>query len=76
MKMGVIEGHKISWWVWAGNVKIPRTSHMRGTWGYDATCSCGWKTRSGGAVKQYIQKEIYWHKLEAKIEQENLIQAS
>ncbi len=55
--------HKITWYVWAGSEKIRRTSRMRGTWGYDVTCSCGWETRTGGAVKRYITDEIYFHKL-------------
>jgi hypothetical protein len=55
--------HRITWWVWVGSEKIRRTASMRGTWGYDATCSCGWETRTGGAVKRHITDEIYFHKL-------------
>ena len=54
--------HRITWWVWAGSEKIRRTSKMRGTWGYDASCACGWETRTGGAVKRCISDEIYYHK--------------
>lgn len=60
--MGMTE-HKITWWVYAGSEKIRRTAKMRGTWGYDVTCSCGWETRTGGAVKRYIADEVYFHKL-------------
>jgi hypothetical protein len=55
--------HRISWWVYAGSERIPRTARMRGTWGYDVTCSCGWETRTGGAVKRYISDEVYFHKM-------------
>lgn len=59
--------HKIRWWVWAGNERIPRNAQMRGQWGYDATCSCGWDTHTGGAVRSYVEKEIYFHKSEHKL---------
>ena len=59
--------HKISWWVWndmqTPQVLIRRTRHMIGRWGYEATCTCGWKTRTGGAIKAYIQREIQLHKI-------------
>ena len=55
--------HKITWWVWAGSEKIRRTASMRGTWGYDATCSCGWETHTGGAIRSYIESEIRLHRL-------------
>lgn len=54
--------HKIRWFVWAGREKIPHTAMMRGTWGYDVECSCGWKTHTGGATKRHIQEEIWLHK--------------
>jgi hypothetical protein len=54
--------HKVRWFVWAGGEKIPRTSTMRGFWGYDVECSCGWKTRTGGATKRYITNEVWYHK--------------
>ena len=34
-------GHAISWFVRAGDEMIPRQASMRGTWGYDARCTCG-----------------------------------
>jgi hypothetical protein len=54
--------HRISWWVWAGDQKIRRAATMRGTWGYDVTCSCGWETRTGGATLRYIRDEVWHHK--------------
>jgi hypothetical protein len=54
--------HQITWYVWAGSEKIRRTATMRGFWGYDATCSCGWETRTGGATKRCITDEVWLHK--------------
>ena len=59
--------HRISWFVYAGGERIPRTAKMRGQWGYDVECSCGeFKTRTGGATKSYIENEIWLHKFETK----------
>jgi hypothetical protein len=30
---------------------------------WDVECSCGWKTRSGGAIKSYMIEEVQNHKL-------------
>lgn len=42
-------------------------SKMRNTKGFihyawEAECSCGWKTNTGGAIKAWIRKEIWDHK--------------
>lgn len=58
----LMSDHRISWYVWAGGVKMRHTSRMRGTWGYDAECSCGWKTRTGGATRRYVAGEVWYHK--------------
>ena len=52
----------IKWFVYAGEEKIRYTSTMRGTWGYDAECSCGWKTTTGGAIKRCVLEEVAMHK--------------
>ena len=52
----------ISWFVYAGSEKIPHTRSMAGTWGYDATCSCGWETRTGGATRSCVEEEVQFHK--------------
>jgi hypothetical protein len=54
---------RISWFVWSGGEKLRRTATMRGWWpGYDAECSCGWATNTGGAIRAYIQREVWFHK--------------
>lgn len=56
--------HKISWFAYvAPGEMIPCNSQMRGTWAYDIKCSCGWESKTGGAVKTYITEEARFHKL-------------
>lgn len=57
-----IAEHRITWFVWAGNEKIRRTATMRGSWGYDVECSCGQKSRTGGATLGYMKGQVYDHK--------------
>lgn len=54
--------HKIRWFVYAGNELIPFQSSMRGQWGYEAKCSCGWQTRTGGALRRYVRSLTEDHK--------------
>lgn len=60
--MTTIKGHRISWYVYAGGERIKRTAAMRGTWGYDAECECGWRTTTGGAVQSHVRAEVEFHK--------------
>lgn len=57
-----MSGHRISWWVYAGRDRIRRTATMRGQWGYDATCTCGWDTQTGGATRGYVTDQVWLHK--------------
>jgi hypothetical protein len=54
--------HRISWYVYVGGERVRRAATMRGTWGYDVTCSCGWETKTGGATKSYVAGEVWLHK--------------
>jgi hypothetical protein len=31
--------------------------------GWDATCSCGWESKTGGAIKASVQNDVENHKL-------------
>jgi hypothetical protein len=53
---------QIKWFVYAGNEKIRREASMRGQWGYDAECSCGWETKTGGATYRCVLDEVMTHK--------------
>jgi hypothetical protein len=54
---------KIRWFVWAGTEKIPHTSKMAGSWGWDAECECGWKSRTGGATRRSVQLDVDLHRM-------------
>jgi hypothetical protein len=43
---------------------------MRGTWpgGYDVVCSCGWESRTGGAIRRAVEDELFDHRLGAQVE--------
>lgn len=53
----------IKWFVYASEEKMRYTSTMRGTWGYDAECSCGWATSTGGAIKRCVLEDVKLHKI-------------
>lgn len=53
---------RIRWYVWAGGQKLAHTANMRGTWGWDAECSCGWDSHTGGATKGSVEREVWFHK--------------
>lgn len=61
-----MKAHRARWFVYAGDEKIPHVSTMRGLWGYDAECSCGWKTRTGGAIKRAVEDELFLHRFDAE----------
>jgi hypothetical protein len=54
---------KITWFVYAGRERIRHTATMRGRWGYDATCTCGWDSHTGGAVLSYVRQVVWEHKV-------------
>ena len=62
--------HRAVWWVWAGSEKIRHTAKMRGTWGYDVTCSCGWESHVGGGTKRYVAELLDDHRLDAQYSKE------
>jgi hypothetical protein len=73
MRVGKLAGHRARWYVWADGpegrpVKIPREATMRGRWGYDVTCECGWQTNTGGATRTWIEGELMVHRILAEID--------
>lgn len=57
-----MKAHRAKWFVYAGSEKTPHSATMRGQWGYDVECSCGWKTHTGGATKRYVAEELWDHR--------------
>lgn len=65
MPMNVEVKHQIKWFVWSAGQKLPHEATMRGSWdGWDAECSCGWATRTGGAIKTRVREAVADHKWE------------
>lgn len=57
------QGHRIRWFGISGGERIPRNRHMRGgDWGWDVECSCGWRTRTGGAIQAYVRGLVWQHR--------------
>ena len=62
-----MSNHKIKYWVYAGSELVRHSRQMVGFKGWEASCSCGWKTRSGGALQSWIKREVQWHKWEHNV---------
>lgn len=58
--------HRATWWVWAGDEKIRYTATMRGQWGFDVSCSCGWESRTGGATRRSVREYLDDHRADAQ----------
>lgn len=42
--------------------QIPRNRYMPAKcWGWDAKCSCGWETRTGGAIQERVRESVHFH---------------
>ena len=60
---------KIKWFAVWGGQRFPREKGMRGT-GWDATCSCGWDSKTGGAIEASVKRSIADHKLDHEVYRE------
>jgi hypothetical protein len=65
----VMKAHRASWYVyaWNGQGQYERLRHaavMRGGWGWDVECSCGWQTRTGGATRRSVEQDLWFHRWE------------
>jgi hypothetical protein len=72
--------HRARWFVYAGGYgqpleKIPHTASMRGHWpGYDVECSCGWESKTGGAVKRYVADKLWDHRYSEQCAKDNEVE--
>lgn len=65
------QAHRGKWFVWAGGEKMPHTSSMRGTWGWDVECSCGeWASHTGGATRASVEDDFWDHRFSAQCKTE------
>lgn len=53
----------ISWFGVSMGQRVPANATMRGSWGWDATCSCGWDTKTGGAIRSAVEQDVRMHKI-------------
>lgn len=61
-----VTGHKIRFFAVVNGERTPRTSDMfSGAFGWDATCSCGFDTKTGGAIMARVDEAVIAHKAEA-----------
>ena len=58
--------HRATWWVYAGSERVRYQATMRGQWGYDVTCSCGWDSRTGGGTRRYVTDKLEDHRLDGQ----------
>ncbi len=63
--MTATKAPRVRWFVWAGDERIPFTSGMMGTWGWDAECACGFGTHTGGGTRRSVRKALAEHKWDA-----------
>jgi hypothetical protein len=61
-----MQAHRATWYVWANGVRFRHRSSMRGTWGWDVTCSCGWESRTGGATRGSVENDLFDHRYGAQ----------
>lgn len=68
-----MRAHRARWYVYTGGQdangqpeRIPHVSTMRGQWGYDVACSCGWETKTGGGLRRYVEDKLFDHRHEAQ----------
>jgi hypothetical protein len=57
--------HRVRWWVYVDGQRFPHTAQMRGRWDYDATCSCGWDSATGGGLRRHVAEKVAAHKQDA-----------
>lgn len=62
-----VTGHRITWYVYAGPYgERERLVSGRGYYGmgYDAACECGWESRTGGATRASVCRDVRGHKFD------------
>lgn len=63
--------HRVRWFgiVPGSGERIPRNRVMPAScWGWDAVCSCGWETRTGGAIRERIREAVADHHADVRSE--------
>jgi len=63
-----MRAHQARWYVYGDGERLRHTSAMRGTWGWDVECSCGWQSRTGGGLRRHVEDQLWQHRWEAQEE--------
>jgi hypothetical protein len=58
--------HRIRWFVVVNGERYPREATMRGYTAFEATCSCGWDSKTGGAVRSAVEHAVWEHKFDVE----------
>ena len=75
-----MKAHRIKWFAVDPSIPfgqeghlIPRTSLMnaRDQVGWDVACSCGWESRTGGAIEASVRRAVEDHRWDAHWEVTN-----
>lgn len=63
-----MQGHRIRWFgILPDGSRVPRNRHMAGAdWGWDAHCSCGQDSRTGGAIQERVREWVRDHLADAE----------
>jgi len=58
------ESINIKWWVVLESGKRMRHSNTMRVrwWGFEATCACGWDSKTGGALRSAVRQDVSDHK--------------
>lgn len=56
----------IKWFAVWGKERFPREKSMRGN-AWDATCSCGWDSATGGAIEASVKRSVADHRLDHEV---------
>lgn len=64
--------HTISWWAISydadgRSIRYRRPRGLVGHKAFEASCSCGWETRTGGAIESYIKTRVKDHRDEEEV---------
>jgi hypothetical protein len=60
-----MKAHRASWYVYSGAYgEMERAESGRSYYGmgYDAKCSCGWESKTGGATRTSVQDALWTHR--------------
>lgn len=62
-----MKAHSVRWFAYSGpygeKEPLRKGQKLIGI-GYDVTCKCGWESKTGGAIKASVQRDLLAHRLD------------